>query len=51
MSMPKDIFSAGLRQPAYLWRFQQVKEHFWRFFRTQIGKIEPHRQLFIRNYR
>ena len=22
MSMPKDIFSAGLRQPAYLWRFQ-----------------------------
>ena len=22
MSMPKDIFSAALRQPAYLWRFQ-----------------------------
>ena len=22
MSMPKDIFSAVLRQPAYLWRFQ-----------------------------
>ena len=22
MSMPKDIFSATLRQPAYLWRFQ-----------------------------
>ena len=25
--MPKDIFSAALRQPAYLWRFQRVKVH------------------------
>ena len=51
MSMPKDIFSAALRQLPIYGGFNKSKNTFGGFSEPRNGKIEPHRQLFIRNYR
>ena len=51
MSMPKDIFLRPYdNQPIY-GGFNKSKNTFGGFSEPRNGKIEPHRQLFIRNYR
>lgn len=51
MSMPKDIFSAAYDNLPIYGGFNKSKNTFGVFSEPRNGKIEPHRQLFIRNYR
>lgn len=49
MSMPKDIFLRPYDNLPIYGGFNKSKNTFGGFAEPRNGKIEPHRQLFIRN--
>lgn len=51
MSMPKDIFLRPYDNLPIYGGLNKSKNTFGGFSEPRNGKIEPHRQLFIRNYR